>query len=186
MTGQVVAHAGGVPEFASTVLIASGVVLVWIGQSRLRGRGFTRLPRWSGLALLAFALAALVGAVVVPSLIWPDAPTSGARPSSSAQIAFGEPSFGEIVTGDHLAVSVRVEDGSLVQGTSTSLSPDTGHLHLFLDGELLSMTSAGEQIVDVGELEPGPHRLRAEFVAADHASFDPRVVTAVTFVKGNT
>lgn len=180
----VVAHAGGAPEFASTALIASGLVVGWIGLSRLRGRGFGRLPRAGGFVLVVLAPVAIVGAVVVPALVWPDAPAGRARPASSARIAFGEPSPGQVVTDADLAVSVRLEDASLVDGTSANLAPDTGHLHLFLDGVLLSMTSAGEQIVDVGQLEPGPHRLQAEFVAADHAPFDPRVVTAVTFVKG--
>jgi hypothetical protein len=28
---------------------------------------------------------------------------------------------------------------------------------------------------------PGPHQIRAEFVAVDHLPFDPRVVATVTF-----
>ena len=47
------------------------------------------------------------------------------------------------------------------------------------------MTYGLEQQVPVGGLSPGPHQLRAEFVAADHAPFNPPVVATVTFVKAS-
>jgi hypothetical protein len=53
---------------------------------------------------------------------------------------------------------------------------------VFLDGSIVSMTYGEVQQVSLADLEPGPHRLTAEFVAADHAPFSPRVTTAVTFV----
>jgi hypothetical protein len=37
------------------------------------------------------------------------------------------------------------------------------------------------QVVDLRDVSPGPHTLQAEFVAADHAPFDPRVTAAVRF-----
>ena len=133
--------------------------------------------------MLALAPAAVIGSLLLPSLMWPTAVATGPRPASSASIAFAEPAPGQIVTGEELGVRVGVDDGTIVEASSTNVTPDTGHLHLFLDGELLSMTSSEDQRIDVGELTPGEHRLRAEFVAADHAPFDPPVVAAVTFVK---
>lgn len=176
------AHAGGAPEFASTALVGAGIILAWIGLSRVRGRGFARLPRWGGIAMLGLAPAILVASVVVPSLVWPT-PGSGPRPSSSARIAFAQPSPGQIVTGEGLDVRVWIENATIVAGSSTNLGPDTGHLHVLLDGALLSMTSGREQRIDLRDLGPGVHRLQAEFVAADHAPFDPPVVAAVTFMK---
>lgn len=175
------AHAGGAPEFASTALVGAGVVIGWVGLSRIRGRGFPRLPSWGAFAMLTVAPVALVASVVVPSLVWPS--PSGPRPTSSATIAFAEPAPEQIVAGDMVDVSVHVEDGRIVDTTSTDLRPDTGHIHVFLDGVLLSMTSGREQEIDIAGLSPGVHRLQAEFVAADHAPFDPPVTTAVTFVK---
>jgi hypothetical protein len=54
---------------------------------------------------------------------------------------------------------------------------------VFLDGAIVSMTYGMQQEVPVGDLVPGRHRLVAEFVAADHAPFDPRVTASVTFLK---
>jgi hypothetical protein len=39
--------------------------------------------------------------------------------------------------------------------------------------------------VDARGLSPGDHTLEAEFVAADHGPFDPRVVVHTTFTIGN-
>ena len=47
----------------------------------------------------------------------------------------------QIVTGKMLEVRVRVDNGRIVDATSTNLTPSTGHVHVFLDGALLSMTS---------------------------------------------
>lgn len=174
------AHAGGAPEFVSTGLVGAGVVLGWVGLSRIRGRGFASIPAWGAFAMLTVAPLALVGSVVVPALVWPT--PSGPRPTSSATISFAQPSPEQIVTGSMLDVRVRVVNGRIV-ATSGDVTPETGHLHVFLDGALLSMTSESEQQIDIADLPPGVHRLQAEFVAADHAPFDPPVITAVTFVK---
>jgi hypothetical protein len=176
----VLAHAGGAPEFASTGLVGAGMVLAWVGLSRIRGRGFPSIPAWGAFAMLTVAHLALVGSVVVPALVWPT--PSGPRPTSSATISFAEPSPEQIVAGSMLDVRVRVENGRIV-ATSGDVTPDTGHLHVFLDGTLLTMTSEREREIDIAHLPPGVHRLQAEFVAADHAPFDPPVITAVTFVK---
>ena len=175
------AHAGGAPEFASTALVGAGVVLGWVGLSRIRGRGFPRLPKWGAFALLTAAPVALAASVAVPAVLWPI--PGGPRPASTATIAFAEPAPEQIVTGNMLDVQIQVENGRIVDTTSKTLTPDTGHIHVFLDGALLSMTSAREQRIDIADLASGVHRLQAEFVAADHAPFNPRVTTAVTFVK---
>jgi hypothetical protein len=176
------AHAGGADEFASSILVAAAVMTWWIGLSRLRGRGFPRLPRWVGRTLVALAPVVLVSSLVVPQWIWPRPSTTGPRPASTATIAFAQPSPGQMVSGETLEVRVEVVGGRIV-ATSSTVTPDTGHVHLFLDGELLTMAYGAVQRVPIGDLAPGSHRLLAEFVAADHAPFDPRVTTTITFVK---
>ena len=45
------------------------------------------------------------------------------------------------------------------------------------------MAYGTEQQVDISGFAPGPHALSAEFVAADHAPFSPRVVVTTSFIK---
>lgn len=175
------AHAGGAPEFVSTGLVGLGFVTGWIGLARLRDHGFGSLPRWSALSLVVVTPVILIAAVVVPSRLWP--PPSAIRPASTATLAFTEPTPGEPEVGTMMDVVVDLEGGRIVQSSSTSLTPNTGHIHLSVDGMIVSMTYGARQEIPIGDLAPGQHRLRAEFVAADHAPFAPRVTASVTFVK---
>jgi hypothetical protein len=136
------------------------------------------------VALIAVAPLVLVAAVVVPPILWPG--PGGPRPASTATIAFAQPSPGQSVDGDVLGVRLELDGARVVEGSTTDLTPDTGHVHLFLDGEIVSMTYGLQQEVQLDDLAPGVHRLQAEFVAADHAPFDPRVLAAITFVKDGT
>jgi hypothetical protein len=83
-----------------------------------------------------------------------------------------------MVSGTTLHVQLKLVGAEIVPQTSTSLSPDKGHIHLSLDGRVISMSYGVEQDVAVA---PGVHLLQAEFVATDHFPFNPRVITAVTF-----
>jgi hypothetical protein len=74
---------------------------------------------------------------------------------------------------------LRLEGATIVPQTSTDLKPDEGHVHVLLDDTLISMIEGLEQVIP--NVEPGMHRLTVEFVANDHAPFDPRVVTVVVF-----
>ena len=54
----------------------------------------------------------------------------------------------------------------------TDIRPDEGHVHLYVNNSLVSMNYGLEQDVPVN---PGTIVIKAEFVAADHAPFNPRV-----------
>jgi hypothetical protein len=158
----------------------------WIGWSRIRRKGFVRLPAWTGPVLVAGAVVLLVSSSVLPrALLGPSTPVSstvaeGPRPRSTASIAFEEPTSGAVVRGDEVEVLIDLTGGRVVDTSTTELTPDTGHLHLSLDGALVSMTYGRVQVVDLRGATPGEHTLEAEFVAADHGPFDPRVTASAT------
>jgi len=87
------------------------------------------------------------------------------------------------VSGSELEVVMRLTGGTIVQTTTTNIQPNTGHIHLSVDGRLVSMTYGVLQPLDLSSLKPGTHTLTAQFVAADHGPFDPPVVATATFVK---
>lgn len=177
------AHAGSADELAATLLIFGGVIVGWVAWTRLRHKGFRRLPAWVAVALVPSAVGLVVLSFIVPTLFRSKAPAraSDARPASTATLTFAKPVPGRPVSGDELAVVLRLSGGRIISATSTDLRPDEGHIHLSLDGRLISMTYGTLQTVDLSGARPGTHELDAEFVAADHAPFDPRVTTSVRF-----
>lgn len=108
----------------------------------------------------------------------PAQPATQVRPRSTATLRFVSPVPGAVVTGPALHVRLVLTGGTIVPETSTHLTPDRGHVHLILDGRVVSMAYGVEQDVQV---TPGDHLLQAEFVATDHFPFNPRVVTSATF-----
>ena len=110
----------------------------------------------------------------------------GPRPASTATLSIVRPANGATATGTDLEVVLQLTGGTIVTTTSTKLTPDTGHVHLSLDGQVVSMTYGLVQSVSLRSVSPGEHTLQAEFVAADHGPFEPRVTASVTFVKGGS
>jgi hypothetical protein len=76
---------------------------------------------------------------------------------------------------------VSLRRARIVPFTSTNLKPNQGHVHVLLDGRLITMTAQLRQALP--DVPAGQHVLRVEFVANDHAPFDPRVVETVSFVR---
>ena len=77
---------------------------------------------------------------------------------------------------------LNLQGGRIVEGASTDLTPDREPAgEVLLDGQLVAMTFGVVQVVDLRAVTPGSHTLQAEYVAADHAPFDPRVTAVVRF-----
>jgi hypothetical protein len=93
-------------------------------------------------------------------------------------LAIVDPANEATVLAGTLTVRLDLQGARIVDAATTALRPDEGHVHLSLDGKLVSMAYGLEQQVEVA---PGVHRLVAEFVAGDHAPFEPRVVVTRTF-----
>jgi hypothetical protein len=132
-------------------------------------------------------LAALVGATVLLSacslpLIGQSptpSPTASPRPRSTATLTIAQPAPNTMVSTTTLHVQFNLSGGRIVDITTKDITPDTGHIHLTIDGRLISMNYRLSQDVSMHAFAPGPHVLQGEFVAADHIPFNPRVIAKV-------
>ena len=180
------AHAGAADESLAVGMVFAALWVGWIGWSRRKGTGFDRLPAWAGPALLGVAVVVFAASAVIPRAIFgPTAmptPTAGAdRITSSATLGFEQPPDGATATGDQLEVVLDLQGGRIVNQTTQDITPDTGHIHLSVDGSLVSMTYGTVQVLDLRAYGPGEHSLEAEYVAADHLPFAPPVIAEVSF-----
>ena len=105
---------------------------------------------------------------------------SKARPSSTARLQIDQPTPNQ-VTGPDITVQLTVIGGEVVPLTQISgpLRGDQGHIHVSLDGNLVTMTDKSSSALT--GLAPGSHTIQAEYVAVDHLSFRSRIIAAVIF-----
>lgn len=101
------------------------------------------------------------------------------RPRSSATVEIAQPEANAEITGDKFTVEIRLDGGRIVPETSRKLTANEGHVHVSVDGEILSQTYGLTQRLETPER--GKHLLQVEFVAKDHGPFDPRVIASVPF-----
>ena len=127
------------------------------------------LPRGVAGVALALLVAACAGS---PSPTPAASPSLGPRPSSPATVEIVEPASVTTVTGSTAHIVLKLTGGTIVPETTTNIRPDEGHVHLYVNNVLVSMNYGLEQDIPV---QPGNTVLKAEFVAADHAPFNPRV-----------
>jgi len=104
---------------------------------------------------------------------------AAARPSSPAKLTIESPRNGETIRQDRPEVRLELVGAKIVSQTTTHIQGDEGHIHLIVDGKLVNMNYSLEQRLP--QLPPGQHVLQVEFVAADHAPFEPRVLTPAAF-----
>ena len=130
------------------------------------------------LCLVSVMLAAACAPAASPSATAPLPSPSGSRPSSPATIRIVEPPAGASLTGTSVHVVLSLEGAQIVSATTTTIRPDQGHVHLYVNNVLVSMNYGLEQDVAVAS---GTYVVKAEFVAADHAPFNPRVWSPEAF-----
>jgi hypothetical protein len=172
-----------------------GIVAAFAGRARAAARqmrtNMGHLSRAGLRALPVIAAIALGGCTTGPSgtpasagaasppaaaasAAAPGTTPSAARLSSPAQLFLVSPTANQVVHGTTLHVVVALSGATIVAATTTAVRPDQGHVHLYVDNNLVSMNYGTTQDLEVA---PGTHILHAEFVASDHYPFDPRVVT---------
>jgi hypothetical protein len=111
----------------------------------------------------------------------PPATTAAAapRPSSPAELTIVAPRNGQTVSGDRPELRLSLDGAKVVSQTTTRIQGDEGHIHLYVDGKLVTMNYGLRQRLP--QLPAGQHVVQVEFVAADHVPFDPRVLTQAAF-----
>ena len=140
------------------------------------GRGAVSKPpfRPPRVAALSVSVALLLGACGAGA-----ASSSGShRPTTTARIQIVQPGPNE-VTGPDVHLVLNLIGATVVQPNNGAIRPDQGHIHVSLDGQLVSMTYGTTQ--DLPNTPPGAHSVQAEFVATDHQPFANRVVASVLF-----
>jgi hypothetical protein len=103
----------------------------------------------------------------------------GARPTTTATLAILQPTPNQ-TTGSQVMLKLQLDGGFIAPiSTNLALAPNTGHIHLYLDNQLISMSQTLNQTLPT--LAAGLHTVRAEFVANDHLPWKNRVVAEVAF-----
>src|SRR5579864_6423684 len=102
----------------------------------------------------------------------------GHRPSTPVKITLLSPTSGEVVHGTSVLVKVSITGGIVTTVTTRDITPTKGHVHLYLDNQLIFMSYTLQQLITV---KPGLYSMYAEFVAQDHFFFQPRDVTPTVF-----
>ena len=132
------------------------------------------------LAVASLAAIALIAsacskgsAAVGPSL------TPSARRTSPVQVTILSPTNGQVIHGSTVKISVKLVGAKIVPATTTHIVPTEGHLHVYLDNQIAGMNF--KLTDEIGNVTPGMHVLRVEFVASDHLPWDPRIFSQVTF-----
>jgi hypothetical protein len=101
------------------------------------------------------------------------------RPASTGKLAIEAPRNGQVVKGSNLTLKVDLTGAKVVPATTTKIVPNQGHLHVTLDGKLISMNYGLSE--KLPKMSLGTHLIQVEFVASDHLPFDPRVIKQAAF-----
>ena len=125
-------------------------------------------------ALVVIALAMGVGSFTLTS---DEEPAATHGHSSSVFLRIIEPDDGATVdAGKKLPLEVSLS-GATLSPEDASDDEIPGHIHVFVDGETISMPTTLRPKV---KLAPGEHELAVEFVDTRHLSLDPKVVDQIT------
>jgi Family of unknown function (DUF6130) len=128
------------------------------------------------VVLVALAFAAGAGAFAIGANSGAQ-PTAGTVPAPEGlSVAIIAPSNRDsVVANEPFDLIAEVVGGELTTAQQSG-DPTRGHLHVFVDDQLISMPNVPTQKV---ELEPGEHSIVVEFTTADHRSLEPRVTDEI-------
>ncbi|TMK55162.1 MAG: hypothetical protein E6G59_00490 [Actinobacteria bacterium] len=101
------------------------------------------------------------------------------RLASTGHLTIVSPTPNEVIHGSTLHVKVTLTGARIVSQTTNAVTPDTGHIHVSIDGQVKTFYSGVEY--NATGLTPGLHVVTVEFVMANHAPFNPRVLVKQSF-----
>ena len=101
------------------------------------------------------------------------------RLASTGHLTIVSPTPNEVIHGSTLHVKVTLTGARIVSQTKNAVTPDTGHIHVSIDGQVKTFYSGVEY--NATGLTPGLHVVTVEFVMANHAPFNPRVLVKQSF-----
>ena len=147
------------------------------GRPRSAARPCTAAGARATMAVSVAVMALVVlAAACAPSN---NSTATAARPRTSATLQILSPTPNQ-VTGPSIDLELALHGATVVSPSQvTGVDPTEGHIHVSLDGKLVTMTYGLHQ--QLNSLTPGTHTVQAEFVASDHRAFANRVVAAVLF-----
>ena len=96
-------------------------------------------------------------------------------------ISILSPTNGQVFHGSTIPLRIQLRGAKIVAPTTTHLDPRKGHIHVYLDNQIVSM-NYGLSIHPLTNVKPGNHTLEVEFVASDHRPWNPRIIQEVVFV----
>ena len=128
------AHAGTPDELVTELLVVASGFMAWTASKGLRDGRASALSRPAAMLLLGGAVVVVASAFVIPAKFMKPPQPAAIRPASVASLAIDEPKAGEHVSGSALGVTIELNGGMIVPTSTTKLTPDTGHLHLYIDG----------------------------------------------------
>jgi hypothetical protein len=108
----------------------------------------------------------------------PNSASSTNRPATDARIQIAQPTPNQVTAPD-VTLVINLIGAKVVQPAKGKPRPDEGHIHVSLDGQLVSMAYTTTQ--DLHGVKPGSHTIQAEFVAIDHLPFKNRPLAFVQF-----
>jgi hypothetical protein len=146
-------------DLVAVVLLALAIV-IFVRKGR---------PQVIMLLLLGAVIIGIGSVVVGPSPVAaPDVSLRIVTPTDNSTVAADAP----------VEIRVDLEGGKLTSSTDQT-APNVGHLHISVDGSIVSMPGTPQATV---ELEPGRHLIVVEFVGADHQPFSPPIVRSAAVI----
>lgn len=88
-----------------------------------------------------------------------------------ASITLVSPEDGATVCGSPLVVVTDVENFNLTNETIEDPPPDTGHMHVYLNGQ--EVAQSDQETVEVADVADLEYQLTVDLARADHQALDP-------------